>query len=126
MMSHGRDKEYCPTCFLTAYEEGHRTDTFGYVLHCNLRQWTPWWVRNWLEASIQRVAVNCLMSRERPVMSSAPEGFILGLVLFHIFFWDKDSGIECTHSKFSDDTKMGSAVDMLEEKNDIQRDLEGL
>lgn len=59
-------------------------------------------------------------------MSGAPQGSIPGLVLFYISFGDKDSEIECTLSKFSDDTKLGDAVDVLEKRDDIQRHLDRL
>lgn len=37
-----------------------------------------------------------------------------------------DSGMECTLSKFANDTKVCGAVDMLEARNAIQMDLERL
>ncbi|KAK4830938.1 hypothetical protein QYF61_014311 [Mycteria americana] len=70
--------------------------------------WTTQWIRNWLDGRTQTVAVNCSMSKWRPVMSGIPQG-----------------RIECTLSKFANDTKLCGAVDTLEGRNAI-RDLDRL
>ena len=54
------------------------------------------------------------------------QGSLLGLVLFSVFVRDMDSGIECALSKFDDNTKLSGAVNALEGRDAVQRDLDRL
>ena len=59
-------------------------------------------------------------------MRGIPQGSVLGPARFNTFVSYMASGIECILSKFADNTKLCGAVNTLEGRDAIQRDLDRL
>ena len=67
-----------------------------------------------MQDQVQRVVVNSSVSGWRSVTSGVPHKSVLGLILLNVLTSDTDSEVECTLSKFADDTKLWATIDTPE------------
>ena len=74
----------------------------------------------------QHVVLNGTTSTWREGCSGVIEDSALGPVLFNIFINDLDTGIEGALIKFAEDTKLGGIANTLEDRLNIQQDLDRL
>ena len=91
----------------------------GYGIQEDVLRWTA----EWLGDRKQRVQLNGDRSGWMEVRSGVAQGSVLGSLLFTIFIDDINEEVLCEISKFADDTKIASQVNILNNIKSVQRTL---
>lgn len=73
-----------------------------------------------------KVSFQVLTVSGSKVSNADPQGSLLGLVLFSMFFNDLDEVIQCMLRKIVDGTNLGGIADTLEGRARVQNDLNRL
>ena len=84
------------------------------------------WIQNWLTDRKQRVSVEGETSAWTAVHSGAPQGSVLGPLLFLIYINDLEDGVASNILKFADDTQNFRRVQTRQECRTLQEDLNRL
>ena len=84
------------------------------------------WIKSFLTARQQQVAVNGAASDWIDVASGVPQGSVLGPLLFLVYINDLPDTVQCPLRMFADDAKVFSQVDNDQDAARLQEDLEAL
>ena len=84
------------------------------------------WIEKWLTHRRQRVIVDGEISNWKSVLSGAPQGSVLGPILFLRCINDLEYDISSKVLKFADDTKVFRIVTNNTDKQSLQDDLDKL
>ena len=98
----------------------HKLEYYG------IRGSTHKWINSWLSGRTQHVFLDGQASDPVPVLSSVPQGSVLGPVLFLIFINDLPDSIRSSVCLFADDCVLYRNIHSLQDCLTLQKDITSL
>ena len=94
--------------------------------HYGINELVLGWIRSWLLNRSQRVIIDGASSNEVSVRSGAPQGTVLGPLMFLIYINDIGEHITSNLRLFADDSLLYCAIDIPQDCLALQEDLDKL
>ena len=112
--------------FAKAFDKAPHRRLFHKLEYYGIRGSTHKWINSWLSGRTQQVVLDGQASDPVPVLSSVPQGSVLGPVLFLIFINDLLDNIRSSVRLFADDCVLYRNIHSLQDCLALQEDLTSL
>ena len=109
--------------FSKAFDTVPHQRLLGKIDHYGIRDHTKNWIKTWLTTRSQRVVVDGEASETIHVDSGAPQGTVLGPLMFLLYINDIGENISSSIKLFADDCLLFRNIDSTEDTKALQEDL---
>ena len=112
--------------FAKAFDKVPHERMLGKLEHYGIRGSLLKWLRHFLTARTQKVVCNGTSSKPKKVLSSVPQGTVLGPLMFLVFINDLPENLRSTARLFADDCVIYTGGNEPNDLDVLQKDLQQL
>ena len=112
--------------FSKAFDTVAHQQLIGKLYHYGMRGNTLEWIAHWLTRRVQRVVVDGDCSKEAPVKSGAPQGTVLGQMMFILYINNISKNTSSIVKLFADDCLQYRRIQCQQVAPLLQEDLDQL